>query len=108
MQTAFMIDGSANETDEANFAERVYARQRLAHAMLRRLRLELQRQRERGTPFDEAWPMARRRAYEGVPGVPRQPWERAFSETRDAWHSAYECQPDEKVAKVAELEEVMA
>jgi hypothetical protein len=108
VQTDWLIGGAETEREERAHIERVRVRQRQGFAMLEALKHELSRQRDNDAPFTAAWDAAYTQAITQVRDKERTEWKRALTETRAAWHSAYHHAPDEKVKRVAALEEALA
>lgn len=55
----------------------------------RALRQELERRRDQGELWEQAWPAAQKTALADLPTAERKSWRSAFKATRGAWHRGY-------------------
>jgi hypothetical protein len=68
------------------------------------LRIELERHRERGLTFRDAWPRARRIALDGLSEGEAASWSSVFRALKPMWRRAYERQSMPSIPFVPEVE----
>jgi hypothetical protein len=98
------VDSRDQETGERRRRERVAT----GLTFLELIREELTAARERGVPFELAWPRAVDEALGLLPHQHRGHWARALEDTRSAWAAAYANRPHRSEPMIRQLEEAVA